>query len=302
MELRQLQYFDAVAGTCHFGRAAERLHLAQPALSQSIRRLESELGVALFTRTTRQVCLTAAGESFHSDVRRLLADLDRSVERARNISEGSQGLLRIGFTGTSAYSQLPLVARMVRAALPEVTLDVHADMLTPRQLQALLDGRLDLGVLRGPVSEPNILTRSIAQERLLLALPHDHRLVPEPALGMADLRAEPFITYSAEMSTVNEAVLASCRRADFAPRVAHRAPGTAALLALVSAGLGIALVPDSARAIQPRGVVIRELPDTASVDLSLAVRADDPSPLLARALDALESLRAEAHPRVKEDA
>lgn len=302
MELRQLQYFDAVASTCHFGRAAERLHLAQPALSQSVRRLENELGVALFERTTRQVSLTAAGECFHADVRRLLEDLDRSVERVRNVADGSQGMLRIGFTGTSAYSQLPVVARTLREALPDVTLDVHADMLTPLQQAALLDGRLDLGLLRGPVEDPNIITRSIARERLVLALPHDHRLVPEPSLGMSDLRSELFITYSAEMSTVNEAVLASCRRADFAPRIAHRAPGTAALLALVAAGLGIALVPDSARTIQPRGVVIRDLPDTASVDLSLAVRADDPSPLLARALDALEGLRDAGLPTVQENA
>src|SRR6476646_3012947 len=106
MDLKQLRYFDAVAETCHFGRAAERLHLAQPALSQAVRRLEAELDVLLLARTTRQVSLTTAGEFFHRQVRRILADLDTCVVGTRSIAEGSRGLLRVGFTGTSAFTQL----------------------------------------------------------------------------------------------------------------------------------------------------------------------------------------------------
>ncbi|MGO4956023.1 LysR substrate-binding domain-containing protein [Luteococcus sp. Sow4_B9] len=289
MELKQLRYFDVVAQTCHFGRAAERLHMAQPALSQAVRRLEKELGVELFTRTTRRVELTTAGEYFHSDVRRLLAELDQSVERVRNVASGTTGILRVAFTGTSAHSQLPVLARIMREALPDVGLDIHADMLTPVQVTALLDDRIDLAILRGPVDEDRLLVRSLLREPMVLALPAGHRLVPEPVVEMRDLATEPFITYTAELSSVNEAMAASCRRADFAPRIIHRAPGTAALLALVAADLGIALLPASARAGCPQGVVMRSVEDATTVDLSLAVRVDDHTPVLARALDALEA-------------
>ncbi|MBU2694611.1 LysR substrate-binding domain-containing protein [Pimelobacter sp. 30-1] len=288
MDLKQLRYFDAVAETCHFGQAAERLHLAQPALSQAIRRLEAELGVLLLARTTRQVALTPAGEFFHREVRRILGDLDASVLGARSIAEGSRGLLRVGFTGTSAFTQLARLSRMIRAALPGVVLEVQADLLTPAQVERLLDGRLDLGVLRGPVAEPGIETRTLLQEPLVLALPADHRLVPEPALEVVDVSADEFVAYADTRSAVNEAMLSSCRRAGFSPNITHRAPGTAALLALVAAHLGVALVPESVRSMQLKGVVFRDVAGAASIDLSLAWRAGEPSALVTGALDVLE--------------
>ncbi|UUW92093.1 LysR substrate-binding domain-containing protein [Pimelobacter simplex] len=288
MDLKQLRYFDAVAETCHFGQAAERLHLAQPALSQAIRRLEAELGVLLLARTTRQVALTPAGEFFHREVRRILGDLDASVLGARSIAEGSRGLLRVGFTGTSAFTQLARLSRMIRAALPGVVLEVQADLLTPAQVERLLDGRLDLGVLRGPVAEPGIETRTLLQEPLVLALPADHRLVPEPALEVVDVSADEFVAYADTRSAVNEAMLSSCRRAGFSPNITHRAPGTAALLALVAAHLGVALVPESVRSMQLKGVVFRDVAGAASIDLSLAWRAGEPSALVTGALDVLD--------------
>lgn len=288
MDLKQLRYFDAVAETCHFGQAAERLHLAQPALSQAIRRLEAELGVLLLARTTRQVALTPAGEFFHREVRRILGDLDASVLGAKSIAAGSRGLLRVGFTGTSAFTQLAPISRMIRSALPGVVLEVQADLLTPAQVERLLDGRLDLGVLRGPVAEPGIATRRLLEEPLVLALPADHRLVPEPALTVADVAADEFVAYADTRSAVNEAVFSSCRRAGFSPDITHRAPGTAALLALVAAHLGVALVPASVRSMQLEGVVFRDVAEVASIDLSLAWRADEPSALVAGALDVLD--------------
>ncbi|XBB67550.1 LysR substrate-binding domain-containing protein [Nocardioides sp. WV_118_6] len=288
MDLKQLRYFDAVAETCHFGQAAERLHLAQPALSQAIRRLEAELGVLLLARTTRQVALTPAGEFFHREVRRILGDLDASVLGARSIAEGSRGLLRVGFTGTSAFTQLARLSQMIRAALPGVVLEVQADLLTPAQVERLLDGRLDLGVLRGPVAEPGIETRTLLQEPLVLALPADHRLVPEPALEVVDVSADEFVAYADTRSAVNEAMLSSCRRAGFSPNITHRAPGTAALLALVAAHLGVALVPESVRSMQLKGVVFRDVAGAASIDLSLAWRAGEPSALVTGALDVLD--------------
>ena len=204
MDLRQLRYFDAVAETCHFGQAAERLHLAQPALSQAIRRLEAELGVLLLARTTRQVTLTPAGEFFHREVRRILGDLDASVVGTRSIADGSRGLLRVGFTGTSAFTQLARLSRIVRSALPGVTLEVQADLLTPAQVERLLDGRLDLGVLRGPVAEPGVETRTLLREPLVLALPADHRLVPEQAPEVVDVAGDEFVAYADTRSAVTE--------------------------------------------------------------------------------------------------
>lgn len=288
MDLKQLRYFDAVAETCHFGQAAERLHLAQPALSQAVRRLEAELGVLLLARTTRQVALTPAGEFFHREVRRILGDLDACVVGTRSIADGSRGLLRVGFTGTSAFTQLARLSRMVRSALPGVTLEVQADLLTPGQVERLLDGRLDLGVLRGPVAEPGIETRSLLQEPLVLALPADHRLASVPALEVADIAGEELVAYADTRSAVNEAMVSSCLRAGFSPTVTHRAPGTAALLALVAADLGVALVPESVRTVQLTGVVFRDVAAAASIDLSLAWRADEPSALVTSALDVLD--------------
>ena len=289
MELRHLRYFAAVAETRHFGRAAERLHLAQPALSQAVRQLESELGVSLFTRTTRQVQLTPAGEFLFREAQRVLESVEQSASGVRRIAEGRLGMVRIGFTGTAAFTQLPRVARLIKRELPGVALEIHADLLTPSQVDALGDGRLDLGVLRPPVSREGLSVRTVTRERLVVALPGDHRLVEEPDLAVADLRAEPFVMYADSHSAVNEAVLRSCRDAGFTPHREHEAPGTAVLLALVAAGLGVALIPESVQASPLRGVVFRDVAGTATTDLALAWRSEETSPLVARVLDVLEA-------------
>src|ERR1700745_2663217 len=126
MELRHLRYFAAVAETCHFGQAAEQLHIAQPALSYAIRQLEAELDVTLFNRTTRQVALTAAGEFFRGETERILADVDAAVDGVRRIGAGRSGLVRLGLTGTAGFSHLPRIARVVRRELPGVALEIRA--------------------------------------------------------------------------------------------------------------------------------------------------------------------------------
>lgn len=288
MELRHLRYFAAVAETCHFGRAAERLHMAQPALSQAIRQLEAELGAVLLTRTTRQVSLTPAGEFLYDEARRLLRQIDDAVTGVRRVADGRKGLVRVGFTGTAAFTQLPRFARALQQHLPEVALDVHADMLTPAQSSGLRDGSLDLAVLRPPVTGGGLEVRTIEVEPLVLALPADHRLVAEPVISLADLATEDFVIYSGKNSAVNEAVLRACREAGFTPRREHEAAGTAVLLPLVAAGLGIAVVPGSVRAVPLAGVIFRELTDAGSIELALAWRRDDPSALVRSVLAALE--------------
>lgn len=287
MELRHLRYFVAVAESCHFGRAAEQLHVAQPALSYAIRQLESELGVTLFNRTTRQVALTAAGEFLQSEAIRILAGVEDAERGVRRIARGSGGVLRLGLTGTAAFSHLPRIARIVRRELPAVALEIRADMLTPAQCDGLRTGALDLGVLRPPAVGEGIEMVTIDVEPLVLAVSIDHRLAVEPVVSLTDLRSEPFVAYAARDSAVNDAVLRSCRAAGFVPHRAHAAPGTAVLLALVAAGLGVAVVPGSVQALPLEGVVFRDLVDGGTVELALAWRRDADNPLVDAVVDVL---------------
>ncbi len=288
MELRHLRYFAAVAETRHFGRAAQRLHMAQPPLSQAIRQLETDLGAQLLTRTTRRVGLTEAGEEFYADALRILRSVENSAGRARRIAEGAHGVLRIGLTGSASYRQLPEIARVVRRDLPGVALEIHTEMLTPAQERALAEAAIDVGVLRPPIQDEALACRAIAREPLVLVLPADHRLAGEPEVAVADLRAEDFVVYSSARSVVNDAVTRSCLAAGFSPRRAHEVEGTSIQLALVAAGLGVALVPESVRAITLDGTVFKPLRGAESVELALAWRRTESSPLLENLLSTLE--------------
>lgn len=289
MELRHLQHFVAVAEELHFGRAAARLGLAQPALSQSVRQLESELGVTLLERTTRQVRTTPAGEFFYRETQRNLESLRSTEYAVRRITDGRQGLIRIGFTGTSSFDRLPAVARTVKQRLPDVALEIHGDLLTPALVDGLRSGILDIAVLRPPIAGNDIVVRTIAQESLVAAFPVDHRLSAEPALELRDLAHEDFVMYEDLDSAVNDVVVQSCRASGFTPRRQHDAPGTSVLLALVAAGLGVALVPESARALPLTGVVFRDIGGAGSVELALAWNEVQPSALVRNLVDALDN-------------
>lgn len=289
MELRNLRYFMAVAETCHFGRAAEQLHMAQPPLSQAIRRLEAEVGVELFTRTTRQVALTGAGEVFRTDVERILQAVDEAVARVARFASGVEGVLRIGLTGSASYRQLPALARLVKRELPQVMLEVHTEMLTPAQEEGLIERRLDLGVLRPPVRQEGIVHRPIADERLVVAVPEQHELVRASSVRAEQLRHEGFIMYSAALGSVlNDIVVRTCLDAGYYPHRAYEVTETSAALALVAAGLGIAVLPESIRSAPREGVVCKDLEDAPTMRLDLAWRADDESLLLHNLLDVLE--------------
>ncbi|GAA4880803.1 LysR substrate-binding domain-containing protein [Saccharopolyspora cebuensis] len=288
MELRHLRYFAAVAETRHFGRAAQRLNMAQPPLSQAIRQLEAELGTPLLTRTTRQVQLTPAGAVFFDDALRILGSVDDATRRVKRLADGSHGVLRLGLTGLASYRQLPRIAQVLRRALPEVALEIHPDMLTAAQERALLRSEVDLGVLRPPTRDEAVVHRTVEREPLVLVLPKNHRLAGEPEVGMAELRHEQFIVYAAaSRSVVNDAVLRSCLAAGFYPQIGHEASEAAIQVALVAAGLGVALAPASVRALPLDGVVFVPVPDAEAVELALAWRADDTSPLLRSVLAAL---------------
>lgn len=289
MELRNLRYFLAVAETRHFGKAAERLRMAQPPLSQAIRRLETELGVELFTRTTRQVALTGAGEVFRTDVERILKAVDEAVARTGRFASGVQGVLRLGLTGSASYRQLPALARLLKSQLPHVMMEVHTEMLTPAQEMGLIERRLDVGVLRPPVRQEGITHRPLADEPLVVAVPAEHWLAEADVVRIEQLRHEDFIMYGATLgSVVNDAVVRSCLASDFYPHRAYEVTETSAALALVAAGLGVAVLPDSIRSAPREGVLCKDIEDALRVPLALAWRADDTSPLLRNLLKVLE--------------
>src|SRR6201996_9581026 len=203
MELRRIQYFVAVAEEGHFGRAAERLQMAQPPLSQQI----------------------------------------KAVTEAARAADGRLGRIAIGFTGSATYDLLPSLVRVLRADLPGIELDIRGEMLTPDQVAALLDGTLDLGLLRPPVRTAEVEVHVLRREPLIAVLPEHHPLAGRDRVQLPDLRDEPFITYPAHRSVVYEAVVDACQHAGFVPAARHEVAETSTLVSFVAAGLGVALVP-----------------------------------------------------------
>ena len=291
METRQLRYFVAVAETRHFGRAAEALRIAQSPLSQAIRQLESQLGAPLFERTTRRVDLTAAGEALLPEAVRILASLDAARDQVGRVAAGALGRLRVGATGLATYRHVPELVRRLTAELPGLALTFTTDMLTPGLETALAEHRIDLAVLRPPVSDAGLDHHLLAREHLVLAVPSGHRLASGPMSGprLADLADDDFVVYAPPGSVVGEAAARACRAAGFTPRRTHEADQTSIVLALVAAGVGVALLPSSVLAVAVEGVRYVELedPDPVTTDVALAWRRDDPQPALARALAVL---------------
>ncbi len=278
MELRHLRYFVAVAEERHFGHAAERLHIAQPPLSQQIRRFEAELGEPLLYRTTRSVELAPAGEVMLERGREILAAVDAAVRDARRAARGEYGRLAIGFTGSVTYATLPSVAAALRDELPGVMLDLRGELLTPAQVAQLLDGTLDLGLLRPPVHDRDLDTEVLRSEPLVAVLPEAHPLAAEDAVRLEALAGEPFVTYVSHFrSVVHDAVEDAC--------AAHEVAETATLVSFVAAGLGVSLVPASVQNMTVRGAIYRPLvDDTTLVELAMAWRHNDERPALSRAL------------------
>jgi DNA-binding transcriptional LysR family regulator len=291
MELRHLRYFVAVAEERHFGRAAERLHIAQPPLSQQIRRLEAELGAPLLHRTTRRVELAPAGEVLLPRAREILAAVDAAAEDARRAARGEFGRLAIGFTGSATYALLPALADALRDALPGVVLELRGELLTPAQVSGLLDGTLDLGLLRPPVREHSLEVEILRREQLVAVLPKGHRLAAAAAVPLEQLEDEPFVMYPSHFrSVLHDAVEDTCAAHGFRPRVALEVSETATLVSFVAAGLGVSLVPDSVRHMTVEGAVYRPLArEAAEVELAVAWRRDDDAPVLRRALEVVRA-------------
>ncbi|MGV9253108.1 LysR family transcriptional regulator [Streptomyces sp. NPDC003697] len=282
MELRHVTAFLAVAEELHFGRAAKRLQMAQPPLSQQIRQLEKELGVQLFERNTRSVRLTSAGQSFLEPARTVLADLDTATRAARAAGRGEFGRVTVGFAGASSHETLPLLTRAVRAAHPGIELVLAGQTYANVALAQVAEGSLDLGFVRLPVTQPGVATHVIAEEELVCALPSDHQLAQRERIPVAALAEEPFVSFPANTgSSLRDVTVAACERAGFIPRVVQAAPDSHTILALVAAGVGVTLTLTSCQHIQQTGLVYRPL-DGPPVRLraALAWRRDNPSAAL----------------------
>jgi DNA-binding transcriptional LysR family regulator len=290
--VRHLQAFVVVAEEKHFGRAAERLNIAQPPLSQQIRRLEASLGVELFARTTRRVDLTAAGAAYLDRARAILAAVDSAAEEARRVAAGAIGHLSIGCVGSATYSLLPALSRRLADDLPGVEFSLRGEMLVADQLAALHAGEIDLALLRSPVSDGTLSVTPLRKERLVVAVPSGHRLTRRRQLRIADLGGTDLIVHSAgRRSAMYDVVLRLFADAGHAPRIRHEVGETSTLVTLVAGGLGVAIVPEPVRALTLDGVEFRPLVrPTASVELAAAHLAERRDPHLLRTLEVVDDL------------
>lgn len=259
MELRHLRYFVAVAGELHFGRAARQLRVAQPALSQQIQRLEYELGVLLLERTRRRVALTAAGQAFLEEARRVLADADTAVRAARRASRGETGRLRVGFVDLAMWGALPTILRRHAERFPGVELQL-TELHREPQRQALLRGVLDIGFLTWRTGDTELDGVEVSSDPLVVALPEQHRLARLRRIPVARLADEPWVSFPRELKTLYlDLTFATCAAAGFVPRVVQETAQLHSLTALVSAGLGVALVPSVVARAARAGVAFRPL-------------------------------------------
>lgn len=283
MDLSALRSFVMVADQSSFSRAADLLMIAQPAVSQQVKRLERELDVQLLRRSTRRVGLTAAGQAFLPRARAILAEVERAEQEMRLLTAGLAGRVAVGFVGTATYDLLPRVSRAVRAQRPAVRLELFGEQLSPGLEVDLLERRVDVAVLRDPSRDPALRIVPLRSERLVAALPVDHALADREQVTVRDLAAEVFVTHpSGHRSVMYDAVIQVCRSVGFQPEEVVEVRETATLVAFVAAGIGVALVPEPVRSLALEGVVYRPLADVRfETELVLATRADERSATVA---------------------
>jgi DNA-binding transcriptional LysR family regulator len=295
MELRHLRYFVAVAEELHFTRAAERLHIAQPPLSQQIRALEAELGVELFVRTRRSVALTDAGTALLTRAREMLATAQALPDELRRVARGEVGELRIGFTSTLPLTRvLRDVVADHRRACPRVALQLR-ELPTALQFEALRRGELDVGLVRYNERAPDdIRLMLLRRDPLRLVVPASHRFARRRSVAIGECRGEAFIGFPGEAGSGTGPLLARLTaEAGFEPDIAQEAREATTQIALVAAGLGIAVLPAPLDAVQIEGVryVPLDAPG-AELVMSAAMRAAETSRRVLSFVDRLRSLAA----------
>ena len=259
MELRHVKYFLAVAEELHFGRAARRLHISQPPLSQQIKALEDELGARLFERTKHRVKLTQAGEAMRIEAYRLLEQADRVRNAVQMPGNGIEEHLDIGFVSSAIFGILPRLMELLQKRRPEIRPTLRGQE-TYAALGALMDGKLHFGFIRVDKVSAPLKLKLVMRDHFIVALPEGHGLARYRKVPIKRLATTPLAIYSREVSRRPfDAIVAACHKAGFNPNFAHQGPSIESQIGIVACGLGVALVPSQIRNWRIPGVVYREL-------------------------------------------
>ena len=291
MELRQVRYFVAVAEELHFGRAADKIGIAQPALSQQIKQLETELGGELLMRTKRKVLLTDAGKLFLEQAKSLLAHTEYAESITRRAFSGLLGKMVIGFVESATWDILPRILSAYNQKYPDVKVVIRK-LNTHEQSEALKNHSIDVGISGFSIEDPALCIRTVRQERYWVALPKGHRLSGQVAVCIADLKNEKFIASNRETGRIYfDMMVQTCMSAGFSPQIVQTADELSTMLSLVSCGMGIALIHESVKNYRP-DLVYKPLEDvdTIAYQLSFAWRKEDTAPTLSRFVQEIDNL------------
>ncbi len=293
MELKHLRAFVTLAEDLHFGRAAERLGIAQPPLSLQIQALEATFGIRLFERSRRHVALTEAGRLLLPEARATLAQAERARQTVQRAARGELGRLEIGFTGSAPFnSAMPAIISRFRRRWPELRLSL-CEMSTTDQLRALAESGLDIGFVRPgqPSEAQGIDMRTVLDEPLFVVLPADHRLAGGQTVDLAQLAEEPFILHPRHIGTgLHDKVISLCTAAGFLPRVVLEAHQMSTIVGLAAAGVGVSIVPEAMRRVQVEGARFLRIADAdATMVLAVACRGDDHRPSVRHFLAEVEA-------------
>lgn len=294
MELRHLRYFLAVAEERHFTRAAERLGIKQPPLSQQIRQLEEEVGTPLFRRMAREIELTEPGKLLFEDARRILDQVDHAKTRVQRCARGETGRIRVGFAGATYFQPLVLtIIRDYRRLFPSVVLAPEQSN-TPSLVEGLATERVDVAFIRPPITDSHdFIVEALVEEDMLAVLPAGHPLDGAAAVPLSALAAETFILFPRAIGIgLYDAIISACHRAGFSPRLGQDAPQITSIVPMVAAGFGVSLVPRSASQIRADGVVYAPLTSKwPKAAISLAYRKNAPSPAVEKFIELAKRMR-----------
>ncbi|MDR3590883.1 MAG: LysR family transcriptional regulator [Negativicutes bacterium] len=270
MELKQLQYFLAVADELHFTKAAEKLRIAQPPLSRQIQQLEREVGTMLFQRNNRKVELTAAGEYLKQEARQLFGRINSIKQQIGLIHQGVRGRLRIGYVGAVMHSLLPEVLKELRSQYPDVS-TLLSELGNEAQITALKNGQLDIGFIRTPLQVDTVVAVPICRETFSVIVSSDHRLGNQVSIQLSDLAAEPFICFSRDCAPgMVDQIVGICNQAGFSPNKIHESSQINTILRLVESNLGYSIVPSSVchgYNLNIRYYELTDIPERAEIEL-----------------------------------